>query len=196
MSGYLYRHVFGAFSPYPGIAIFCMLLTYYMWIKAVKTGSISWATMCALAYFYMVSLKTPPLIWAFLARNACEQMSDTCFWWFTGFVLGRLCVFDQFDSPSRPCPDADWPLLPSDLCRLLHCVLSGHHPVYADFLCRIPGMFSCMLSWICWNISLYVMQQKMPRNPTNLHYKIIKKKVLPPPNYPCGTLWSFGGTRG
>uniref|UniRef100_A0A6I8NWJ9 Dolichyl-diphosphooligosaccharide--protein glycosyltransferase subunit STT3A n=1 Tax=Ornithorhynchus anatinus TaxID=9258 RepID=A0A6I8NWJ9_ORNAN len=38
-----------------GIAIFCMLLTYYMWIKAVKTGSIYWAAMCALAYFYMVS---------------------------------------------------------------------------------------------------------------------------------------------
>ncbi|NXE17185.1 STT3A glycosyltransferase, partial [Lophotis ruficrista] len=39
----------------PGIAIFCMLLTYYLWIKAVKTGSIYWAAMCALAYFYMVS---------------------------------------------------------------------------------------------------------------------------------------------
>ncbi|XP_049981668.1 dolichyl-diphosphooligosaccharide--protein glycosyltransferase subunit STT3A [Alexandromys fortis] len=38
-----------------GIAIFCMLLTYYMWIKAVKTGSIYWAAKCALAYFYMVS---------------------------------------------------------------------------------------------------------------------------------------------
>lgn len=39
-----------------GIAIFCMLLTYYMWIKAVKTGSIYWAAKCALAYFYMVTI--------------------------------------------------------------------------------------------------------------------------------------------
>lgn len=38
----------------PGIAIFCMLLTYYMWIKAVKTGSVYWSSICALAYFYMV----------------------------------------------------------------------------------------------------------------------------------------------
>ena len=37
-----------------GIAILCILLTYYMWIKAVKTGSIFWATLCALAYFCMV----------------------------------------------------------------------------------------------------------------------------------------------
>jgi asparagine N-glycosylation enzyme membrane subunit Stt3 len=32
-----------------------MLLTYYLWIKAVKTGSIMWSASCALAYFYMVS---------------------------------------------------------------------------------------------------------------------------------------------
>lgn len=32
-----------------------MLLTYYFWIKAVKTGSLYWSTLCALAYFYMVS---------------------------------------------------------------------------------------------------------------------------------------------
>lgn len=38
-----------------GIAIFCMLLTYYLWIKAVKTGAIFWSAMSALAYFYMVS---------------------------------------------------------------------------------------------------------------------------------------------
>ena len=36
-----------------------MLLTYYTWIKAVKTGSIYWAAMCALAYFYMVSAPSP-----------------------------------------------------------------------------------------------------------------------------------------
>lgn len=32
-----------------------MLLTYYLWIKAIKTGSIMWSASCALAYFYMVS---------------------------------------------------------------------------------------------------------------------------------------------
>lgn len=48
-----------ALGPSTGIAIFCMLLTYYMWIKAVKTGSIYWAAMCALAYFYMVSVPSP-----------------------------------------------------------------------------------------------------------------------------------------
>ena len=52
--GYISRSVAGSYDN-EGIAIFCMLLTYYMWIKAVKTGAIFWATMAALAYFYMVS---------------------------------------------------------------------------------------------------------------------------------------------
>jgi len=43
-----------------GIAIFCMLLTYYMWIKAVKTGTIFWSTLAALAYFYMVGILKKP----------------------------------------------------------------------------------------------------------------------------------------
>lgn len=51
--GYISRSVAGSYDN-EGIAIFCMLLTYYTWIKAVKTGSIYWGTMAALAYFYMV----------------------------------------------------------------------------------------------------------------------------------------------
>merc|ERR1712131_21059 len=52
--GYISRSVAGSYDN-EGIAIFCMLLTYYMWIKAVKTGSVYWSSICALAYFYMVS---------------------------------------------------------------------------------------------------------------------------------------------
>lgn len=52
--GYISRSVAGSYDN-EGIAIFCMLFTYYMWIKAVKTGAICWATCAALAYFYMVS---------------------------------------------------------------------------------------------------------------------------------------------
>uniref|UniRef100_A0A2P2HXG9 Dolichyl-diphosphooligosaccharide--protein glycosyltransferase subunit STT3A n=1 Tax=Hirondellea gigas TaxID=1518452 RepID=A0A2P2HXG9_9CRUS len=52
--GYISRSVAGSYDN-EGIAIFCMLLTYYMWIKAVKTGTIFWSSLAALAYFYMVS---------------------------------------------------------------------------------------------------------------------------------------------
>uniref|UniRef100_A0A7E4ZSY5 Dolichyl-diphosphooligosaccharide--protein glycosyltransferase subunit STT3A n=1 Tax=Panagrellus redivivus TaxID=6233 RepID=A0A7E4ZSY5_PANRE len=52
--GYISRSVAGSYDN-EAIAIFCMLLTYYLWIKSVKNGSILWASFCALAYFYMVS---------------------------------------------------------------------------------------------------------------------------------------------
>ena len=52
--GYISRSVAGSYDN-EGIAIFCMLLTYYLWIKSVKTGSIAWAAACSVAYFYMVS---------------------------------------------------------------------------------------------------------------------------------------------
>lgn len=52
--GYISRSVAGSYDN-EGIAIFCMLLTYFLWIKSVKTGSLFWSTLCSLAYFYMVS---------------------------------------------------------------------------------------------------------------------------------------------
>ncbi|VVC39577.1 Hypothetical protein CINCED_3A020828 [Cinara cedri] len=52
--GYISRSVAGSYDN-EAIAIFCMLLTYYAWIKSVKTGSILWSAFTALAYFYMVS---------------------------------------------------------------------------------------------------------------------------------------------
>lgn len=52
--GYISRSVAGSYDN-EGIAIFCMLLTYYLWVKSVKTGSVFWSVLCSLAYFYMVS---------------------------------------------------------------------------------------------------------------------------------------------
>eukprot|EP00053_Salpingoeca_punica_P010928 m.97583 g.97583 ORF g.97583 m.97583 type:complete len:713 (-) comp15536_c0_seq2:374-2512(-) len=52
--GYISRSVAGSYDN-EAIAIFCMINTYYFWIKAVKTGSLCWSAVCAVAYFYMVS---------------------------------------------------------------------------------------------------------------------------------------------
>lgn len=52
--GYISRSVAGSFDN-EGIAIFALILTYFCWVKAVKTGSLFWSAMCCLAYFYMVS---------------------------------------------------------------------------------------------------------------------------------------------
>ncbi|EEC17161.1 oligosaccharyl transferase, putative, partial [Ixodes scapularis] len=52
--GYISRSVAGSYDN-EGIAIFALMFTYYLWVKAVKTGAIFWAVLTALSYFYMVS---------------------------------------------------------------------------------------------------------------------------------------------
>lgn len=55
--GYISRSVAGSYDN-EGIAIFALMLTYYLWIKSVKTGSVFWSVLCSLAYFYMVSFNS------------------------------------------------------------------------------------------------------------------------------------------
>ncbi|KAG0016738.1 oligosaccharyl transferase stt3 subunit, partial [Entomortierella chlamydospora] len=52
--GYISRSVAGSYDN-EGIAIFLLVFTFYLWIKAVKTGSAFFGLMTALFYFYMVS---------------------------------------------------------------------------------------------------------------------------------------------
>jgi dolichyl-diphosphooligosaccharide--protein glycosyltransferase len=52
--GYISRSVAGSYDN-EAVAIFALVLTFYLWVMAVKTGSILWSGLCALGYFYMVS---------------------------------------------------------------------------------------------------------------------------------------------
>lgn len=38
-----------------GVAIFALIFCFYLWVKAVHSGSILWAGLCALSYYYMVA---------------------------------------------------------------------------------------------------------------------------------------------
>lgn len=52
--GYISRSVAGSYDN-EAIAIFLLVFTFYLWIKAVKNGSIMWGALAALFYGYMVS---------------------------------------------------------------------------------------------------------------------------------------------
>ncbi len=52
--GYISRSVAGSYDN-EAIAIFLLVYTFYLWIKAVKLGSAYWGALCALFYGYMVS---------------------------------------------------------------------------------------------------------------------------------------------
>lgn len=84
-----------------------MLLTYYTWIKAVKTGTVLWGTLSALAYFYMVSI---------LKTNRQIHVNESIF--LLGVVLGWLCFSHQLNTSS--CFNAD-----------------GNRKVYSSYIRRI-----------------------------------------------------------
>jgi len=52
--GYISRSVAGSFDN-EGIAIFALQCSFFLWIRAMKTGSVFWAVQTAVCYFYMVS---------------------------------------------------------------------------------------------------------------------------------------------
>jgi dolichyl-diphosphooligosaccharide--protein glycosyltransferase len=52
--GYISRSVAGSYDN-EGIAIFLLVFTFYLWIRAVKTGSAFYGALTALFYFYMVA---------------------------------------------------------------------------------------------------------------------------------------------
>ncbi|KAG0635907.1 Oligosaccharyl transferase STT3 subunit-domain-containing protein [Tuber brumale] len=52
--GYISRSVAGSYDN-EAIAIFLLMFTFYLWIKALKDGSAFWGALCALFYFYMVA---------------------------------------------------------------------------------------------------------------------------------------------
>jgi dolichyl-diphosphooligosaccharide--protein glycosyltransferase len=51
---YISRSVAGSYDN-EGVAIWALVNTFYLWIKAVNTGSIGWAILCSFQYFYMVA---------------------------------------------------------------------------------------------------------------------------------------------
>jgi dolichyl-diphosphooligosaccharide---protein glycosyltransferase len=52
--GYISRSVAGSYDN-EAIAIFLLVFTFFLWIKAIKNGSIMWGALAALFYGYMVS---------------------------------------------------------------------------------------------------------------------------------------------
>ena len=59
--GYISRSVAGSYDN-EAIAIFLLMFTFYLWIKALKTGSALFGTFAALFYFYMVAAWGAPIL--------------------------------------------------------------------------------------------------------------------------------------
>jgi Oligosaccharyl transferase STT3 subunit len=105
--GYISRSVAGSYDN-EAIAIFLLMFTFYLWIKALKTGSSLYGTVAAIFYFYMVAA------WgmSFSSKAPCCTDSHSSSRW--------LCFHYEHDPPSRPRSDSHGPLLAPPLrCVLL-----------------------------------------------------------------------------
>lgn len=51
---YISRSVAGSYDN-EGVSIFALVFAFYLYIKATNTGSLLWAGIASLGYFYMVS---------------------------------------------------------------------------------------------------------------------------------------------
>ena len=51
---YISRSVGGSYDN-EGVAIFALVFTFFLWLRAVNTGSLMWSAAAALSYFYMVA---------------------------------------------------------------------------------------------------------------------------------------------
>ncbi|KAJ9468157.1 Dolichyl-diphosphooligosaccharide--protein glycosyltransferase subunit STT3 [Diplonema papillatum] len=101
--GYTSRSVAGSFDN-EGIAIFALVFSFYCFVKAVKTGSMFWGAVAALAYGYMVAawggyLYIANLIPAYvfgmvlLGRYSARLYTAYCVWHVVGSLLALQIPF-------------------------------------------------------------------------------------------------------
>lgn len=67
--GYISRSVAGSYDN-EAIAIFILMSTFYFWIRTLKQGSVMWAMVTALFYYYMVAA------WGSSFFSSCYQLGN------------------------------------------------------------------------------------------------------------------------
>lgn len=110
--GYISRSVAGSYDN-ECIAIFAMVNSFYLWIKAVKTGSLAWAAAASLGYFYMVEawggyvfiinlIPFHVLVLLVAGRYSHRLYTSYCTWYLLGTLLSMQVPFLGFQPVSSP----------------------------------------------------------------------------------------------
>lgn len=104
--GYISRSVAGSYDN-EGIAIFALQFTYFLWIRSMKSGSVSWSIATAVSYFYMVSawggyvfiINLIPLhvfVLLLMGRYSSKVFTSYSVFFITGLVLSMQVPFVGF----------------------------------------------------------------------------------------------------
>lgn len=104
--GYISRSVAGSYDN-EAIAIFLLVFTFFLWVKAVKQGSVSWAALCALSYDYMAAswggyafitnlIALHALVLCLSGRYSSRAYIAYCTWYIIGVVGAMQVPFINF----------------------------------------------------------------------------------------------------
>ncbi|RKU43795.1 oligosaccharyl transferase stt3 subunit [Coniochaeta pulveracea] len=104
--GYISRSVAGSYDN-EAIAIFLLVLTFFLWIKALKQGSMLWGALCALSYGYMVAswggyafitclLPLHAFVLILMGRYSTRLYVSYCSWYALGTLASMQIPFVGF----------------------------------------------------------------------------------------------------
>ncbi|KAK9465145.1 Oligosaccharyl transferase STT3 subunit-domain-containing protein [Lipomyces arxii] len=104
--GYISRSVAGSYDN-EAIAIFLLMFTFYLWIKALKLGSAYWGALTALFYFYMVAawggyvfitniIPMHALVLIIMGRYSNRLYVSYCSWYALGTLASMQIPFVGF----------------------------------------------------------------------------------------------------
>ena len=90
-----------------------MILTFWLWVKSVNTGSIFWSSLCALAYFYMVAawggyifliniIPVHAIFLLFCGRYSSRLYVAYCTFFILGLISSMQINFVSFKPVSSP----------------------------------------------------------------------------------------------
>lgn len=142
--GYISRSVAGSYDN-EGVAIFALMIVFWMWLKALKTGSAFWGLILFQSFLsFPFLLPSVNLLISFLFFFSClkkidqKQSSDRSWLFLHGLCLGWICFHHQHDPSSCFHSYFNGALHQSPLCCLLHRLHLGHHFIHANSLHWFP----------------------------------------------------------
>ena len=144
--GYISRSVAGSYDN-EAIAIFLLVFTFYLWIKAVKLGSAFWGALCALFYGYMVSAWGGVCFYYESDSSACLRPGS-----YGSIQPEALCELHEFGMPLELWPACRSPSLDSyrfgvvNIC--LHWVCASDSSLSADVNSH-RDLWSAATGWLC-----------------------------------------------
>ncbi|MCO5565759.1 hypothetical protein L7F22_019434 [Adiantum nelumboides] len=134
--GYISRSVAGSYDN-EAIAIFLLMITFYLWIKALKEGSAVWGVITAIFYFYMVASwggyvfitnMLPLHAFVLILMGRFSTRLKILFSWDTGYARKHIPIISSVSEHQPPA----WPAFFFDLQMLVWIFPAGVYLMFRE----------------------------------------------------------------